>query len=50
MEFIKAFGINEHNDFLEAEGLGLLEQHMFVIELHMDSPDSPNICDPESEM
>lgn len=50
MEFIKALRIYEHNDYLEVESLGSLEQQAFVIELHIDSPGSPNICGPESEM
>lgn len=50
VEFIKALRIYEHNDYLEAESLGSLEQPVFVIELHIDSPGSPNICAPESEM
>lgn len=50
MEFIKALRIYEHNDYLEVESLGSLEQQGFVIELHIDSPGSPNICGPESEM
>lgn len=33
--FIKALRIYEHNDYLEVESLGSLEQQGFVIELHI---------------